>query len=370
MRLWFAALFAAVSLCYASEGVSEAKLKNVFKDDFHIGAAVNRSQIYGRDPKAGVLLAEQFSSITPENVMKWSSIHPKPDEYNFEPADKYASIGEENSMFVAGHTLIWHNQTPDWVFENADGSEVSRKELLKRMREHIFKVAGRYKGRVHGWDVVNEAIEDVGSLRNTKWREIIGDDYIAKAFEYAHQAAPDAELYYNDYNMYRSEKRKAAAELAEKLQSRGLRIDGIGIQGHWGLSHPSAAEIQKSIDAFSSLGLKVMITELDLTVLPSAWEHRGADISQNYELRKEINPFPDGLPANMQSKLSNRYQQLFALFTRNSGKISRVTFWGVHDGCSWRNNWPVSGRTDYPLLFNRNCEPKPAFNAVVKAGRK
>ncbi|AQQ10161.1 Endo-1,4-beta-xylanase A precursor [Sedimentisphaera cyanobacteriorum] len=369
MRLWFAALFAAVSLCFAAEENSLTSLKDVFKDDFHIGATVNRSQIYGRSPKAVSLLREQFNSITPENVMKWSSIHPEPDEYNFEPADKYASIGAENSMFVVGHTLIWHNQTPDWVFKNADGSEVSREELLKRMKEHIFKAAGRYKGKVHGWDVVNEAIEDNGSLRNTKWREIIGDDYIAKAFEYAHQAAPEAELYYNDYNMYRGKKRKAAAELAKKLQSKGIRIDGIGIQGHWGLSHPPSAEIQKSIDAFSNLGLKVMITELDLTVLPSAWEHRGADISQNYELRNEINPFPNGLPANMHRKLAKRYKQLFVLFSRNSGKLSRITFWGVHDGCSWRNNWPVRGRTDYPLLFNRNCKPKPAFEAVLEAGK-
>jgi len=218
--------------------------------------------------------------------------------------------------------------------------------------------------------VVNEAIEADGSLRKSPWLQIIGPDYIARAFEFAHAADPEAELYYNDYDEWKPGKRQTIVSLVNELREKGIRIDGIGMQGHWGLDYPELEEAEKSIETFAALGLKVMITELDVTVLPHASRQTGADIAQNYELRKELNPWPDGLPDEMQEKLASRYADIFALFCKHADKIDRVTFWNVHDGNSWRNNWPVRGRSDYPLLFGRQGKPKPAFYAVIKTAKE
>lgn len=234
------------------------------------------------------------------------------------------------------------------------------------MKEHIETVVGRCKGRIRGWDVVNEAISGDGQLRMTKWLEIIGPDYIARAFEFAHQADPDAELYYNDYDMWKPQHRQAVVRLVNELREKGLRIDGVGMQGHWGLDYPPIEEAEKSIETYAALGLKVMITELDISVLPRARNFSGAEVSQNFQLQKELNPWPEGLPDEMQKKLADRYAELFGLFRKHADKIDRVTFWNVHDGNSWLNNWPIRGRTDYPLLFDRQTKPKPAFFAVVK----
>ncbi len=357
---WVAAL-AVTPLC----ADPEPALKKVFADDFHIGAALNENQIFSRNPHEAALIEKHFNSVTPENILKWEAVHPAPDRYRFGPADRFVELGTKNNMFIVGHTLVWHNQTPRWVFENADGSPVDRDTLLARMKDHIRTVVGRYKGRIHGWDVVNEAVDGDGTLRKSPWLEIIGPDFIDKAFEYAHQADPDAQLYYNDYDMWKKDHRDGVIRLVKDLQDKGLRVDGIGMQGHWGLDYPPLDEAEESILAFAELGT-VMITELDLTVLPSAWGHRGADITQNYQLRKELNPWPDALPDEKQQKLADRYAEFFALYKKHADKISRVTFWGVQDGNSWRNNWPVRGRTDYPLLFDRQCKPKPAFYAVMK----
>jgi endo-1,4-beta-xylanase len=343
-------------------------LKDVFAGDFLVGVALNRDQILGNRPDENRIIVRQFSSITPENVLKWQKVHPEPDRYAFSASDQFVIFGREHEMFVVGHTLIWHHQTPQWVFQDADGNDTDRQTLLRRMKDHISNVVGRYKGWVNGWDVVNEAVREDGNLRNTKWLEIIGPDYIAKAFEYAHQADPCAELYYNDFNMWKAGQRQGVIRLVKDLQAKGIRIDGIGMQGHWGLDsdYPPLDELEASIVAFAELGVKVMITEMDVTVLPLPDDYRGADIARRDQLQEELNPYPDGLPAEMQQKLAQRYAALFALFHKHADKISRVTFWGVQDGDSWRNNWPVRGRTDYPLLFDRDCKAKPAFDAVIK----
>ncbi len=340
-------------------------LKDYFKNNYYIGTALNYNQINQPNPTESDLIKSQFNAITAENAMKWGSIHPQPNKYNFTTADNFVKFGRDNNMFILGHNLIWHSQTPDWVFKDDNGNPLDRNTLLARMKDHIFTVAGRYKGRVDAWDVVNEAIEPDGTLRKSHWLNIIGDDYIAKAFQFAHQADPEAELYYNDYDMWKKDHRDAAIRLVKDLQAKGVHIDGIGMQGHWGLGYPSLREIEDSILAYSDLGLKVMITELDITVLPGAWHATGADISRNHQYQKELNPYPNSLPADIQQKLANRYVELFALFNIHSDKITRVTFWGLHDGNSWLNNFPVRGRTDYPLLFDRNYQPKPAYNAVL-----
>ncbi len=344
-------------------------LKDAFKGSFLIGAALNPAQFTERDARDAAIVKAQFDSISPENVLKWEAVHAEPGRYDFDLPDKYVAFGEKNHMFIVGHTLVWHHQTPKWVFEDAKGNPVDRETLLKRMREHIQAVVGRYKGRVNGWDVVNEALEDDGTLRQTPWLKIIGEEYIAKAFEFAHEADPKAELYYNDFSLENEAKRNGGIELIRKLRAQGVPVTGIGFQGHYKIDWPSVDQLDAAIAAFAKLDVKVMITELDVDVLPPAMQYRGADISASVELQPKLNPYTSGLPDSVQQTLANRYNDLFGVFLKHCGVLSRVTFWGVTDASSWLNNWPVRGRTNYPLLFDRDGRPKPAFYAVIKAAR-
>jgi endo-1,4-beta-xylanase len=345
----------------------EPGLRDIFKDYFLIGAAINNDQILGKDSMANELLLRHFNALTAENVMKWERIHPLPGEYDFRLPDSLVAMAQRNGMQVTGHTLLWHQQTPKWVFLDAKGNPASRDSLLFRLKDHIFTVVGRYKGKVKGWDVVNEALNEDGSLRQSPWLQIAGEDYIQKAFEYAHEADPDAELYYNDYNIELPQKREGTIRLVQKLQENGVKIDGIGIQGHWHMDVPSLADIDTSISHFSKLGVQVMITELDINVLPRPENMTGADISQNAALAQQLNPYPDELSDSVEVQLARRYADFFGIFAKYNDAVSRVTFWGVHDGQSWLNNWPVRGRTNYPLLFDRNYQPKKAFYEITRA---
>lgn len=348
----------------ASEAIT---LKETFKDDFHIGVAINYNQIYGREDKAVKIIKEQFNSISPENMLKMGPVHPEQDRYDFEAADKFVELGLENDMFIVGHALVWHSQSPDWIYIDHIGNDVSRDTLLLRMKNHINAVAGRYKGKIDGWDVVNEALENDGSFRKTKWLEIIGEDFIEKAFEYAREADPDAELYYNDYNMWRPGKRDGAVRLVKSLLDKGIKVDGIGMQGHYGIDYPSVEEIEESILAFAALGVKVMITELDIDLLPNPTNRQGADIEERFEAMEGYDPYKEGLPDSVAEKLAQRYAELFELFYKHRDKISRVTLWGLTDHHSWLNTWTMPDRTNYPLLFDRNYQPKKAFDAVIEA---
>jgi len=345
-------------------------LKDIFQDDFYIGAALSLDQIEGRDPNGLALVEKHFNSIVAENILKWEEIHPQRNRYNFEPADKYAAFGEKNDMFVVGHTLVWFYQTPDWVFEDESGNPLDREALLKRMKEHIFSVMGRYKGKVHGWDVVNEAIVEDGSFRKCKWYEIIGKDYVHKAFEYAREADPDAELYYNDYDYCKKPKCEGIIKLIRDLQSSGIKVDGVGIQGHWFLEHPDINEIEDYVLALGKLGVKIMVTELDVGVLPFyPCDTPVRDLSSfDPETQKKYNPYTEGIPDAVLKEQADRYAELFSLFRRHRDKFDRITFWAVHDKQSWRSYLPIRGRTEYPMLFDRKCKPKPAFDAVVKIG--
>ncbi len=352
-----------------SEAQKTAALKDTFKKHFLIGAAINQDQFYERDARGVPIITSQFNSITPENVLKWESVHPEPGRYDFDGPDRYVAFGEKHRMFIVGHTLVWHSQTPRWVFEDGKGLPVDRQTLLERMRDHIHTVVGRYKGRIKGWDVVNEALDEDGTLRQTPWMKIIGEEYLVKAFEFAHEADPGAQLYYNDYSLENEAKRKGAIELIKKLKARGGAVYAVGLQGHDKMDWPTAQQQSETIAAFSSLGVKVNITELDIDVLPRASQHRGADISLNVELQAQLNPYANGLPDSVQQALAQRYAELFAVFVKHRDVIDRVTFWGVTDGDSWLNGWPVRGRTSYPLLFDRDGKPKPAYMAVIKTAR-
>ena len=344
---------------------NQAALKDIFKNDFLIGAALNQNQFTERDTRGLPIIAAHFNSITPENILKWEWVHPQPGTYSFDGPDAYVAFGEKYHMFIIGHTLIWHSQTPRWVFEDDKHRSVDRDTLLGRMREHIHTVVSRYKGRIKGWDVINEALNEDGTLRQSPWLKIIGEDYLVKAFQFAHEADPEAQLYYNDYSLENEPKRKGAIELIRKLKVAGIPIYAVGLQGHDKMDWPTTEQEDATIAAFAKLGIKVNITELDIDVLPRANRSQGADVAMTAEARQELNPFANGLPDAVQQNLARRYADLFRVFLRHRDVIDRVTFWGVTDGDSWLNNWPVRGRTSYPLLFDRAGRPKAAFYAVV-----
>ena len=336
--------------------LQDVALKDLMPKGMVIGAAINQRQFDGVDTAAVEIITKQFNQISPENVLKFQPTHPAADRYAFEAADRYVQFGVEHHMQVIGHNLVWHSQTGGWVFQGADGKPADRDTLLARMREHIRTVVGRYKGRIHGWDVVNEAIDEDGSMRKSPWQVGIGDDYVARAFEFAHDADPDAELYYNDFNLEKPAKRAGVIKLVQDLQARKLRIDGIGNQAHWRLDTPAIDDIEKSLVELHATGLRVMFTELDINLLPNA--ARGADPSI-------ANPYANGLPDDVQQQLARRYADLFRVFLQHRGAVTRITFWGLSDADSWLNR----GRVNYPLLWDRQRRPKPAFDAVVEVLR-
>ena len=334
----------------------DSALKDLMPKGMVIGVAINQRQFDGADAAAVDLITKQFNQISPENVLKFQPTHPAADRYTLEAADRYVQFGLDRHMQVVGHNLVWHSQTGGWVFEGTDGKPADRETLLARMRDHIRTVVGRYKGKIHGWDVVNEAIDEDGTLRKSPWQVGIGDDYVAKAFEFAHEADPDAELYYNDFNLEKPAKRAGVVKLVRDLQARKLRIDGIGNQAHWRLETPTLDEIDQALAALHATGLKVMYTELDINLLPNT--PRGADPAV-------ANPYANGLPDEIQQQLARRYAGVFGVFLKHRDAVSRVTFWGLSDADSWLNR----GRMNYPLLWDREHRPKPAFTAVVEALR-
>jgi endo-1,4-beta-xylanase len=330
----------------------DAVLKDLMPKGMVIGVAINQRQFEGADPAALDIITKQFNQVSPENVLKFQSTQPAADRYTFDAADRYVQFGIDHRMQVVGHNLVWHSQTGAWVFQGADGTPADRDTLLARMRDHIRTVVGRYKGRIHGWDVVNEAIDEDGSMRKSPWQVGIGDDYVAKAFEFAHEADPDAELYYNDFNLEKPAKRASVIALVKDLQARRLRIDGIGNQAHWRLETPTAAEIDEALVDLHATGLKVMYSELDINLLPNT--PRDADPSL-------ANPYADGLPDQVQQQLAHRYADVFSVFLKHRDAVTRVTLWGLSDADSWLNR----GRLNYPLLWDRQRRPKPAFDAVI-----
>ena len=371
-------------------------LKETFKDHFLVGAAVNRSMVTGgagfrrsaeQNAKDIALLKEQYNQITAENDMKWQLIHPREgnDGYDFGPADAFVSFGLSNKMYLVGHTLVWHSQTPTWVFAGTNpppgfveekarpagdanaatfgrgfggytGPRASRDELLGRMRDHIRTVVGRYKGKVKVWDVVNEAIADGGStnlLRNSLWLQIIGPDLIPKAFEYAHEADPDAILRYNDYGLENPVKRQKLITLIKSLREKGVPVMAIGSQAHINVS-TTFETMDQALTEIATLGLPIHITELDVNSAAGGQRGTGADISANASATQ------GGLVDDANRKLADAYAGIFRAFVKHSDSVKLVTFWGVNDAVSWR-------RFGSPLLFDGDDQPKPAFDAVIRA---
>ena len=348
----------------------EPTLKDAFANKFYIGTAMNAEQIMGTDSATVEVIKKNFNAIVAENCMKSGPIQPEEGKFDFELADKFVEFGEKNNMYITGHCLVWHSQAPRWFFTDSLGNDVTPEVLTERMKTHIFTVMGRYKGKIKGWDVVNEAVEDDGSYRNSKFFQILGEDFIKLAFQFAHEADPEAELYYNDYSMAIPTKRDGVVAMVKKLQEQGVKIDGIGMQGHVSIDGPSIEEFEKSIEAYAALGVKVMITELDMTVLKMPDPSVGAEVSASFEYKQELNPYVDGLPDSINTIYEQRYLDFFKLFLKHQDKISRVTLWGVNDANSWKNDWPIFGRTDYCLLFDRQNQPKPVVAKIIEEALK
>lgn len=409
-RILFPAILAMACVgCTQNQPKECPPLKERFDGKFYIGAAINEAQITGVDAKGQATVLKHFNSIVAENCMKNEEIHPEQNRYNFAVPDKFVELGEKNGMFIIGHCLVWHSQVAPWFFVDKDGNQVSADTLRQRIKDHIYTVVGRYKGRVKGWDVVNEAIMEDGSYRNSPLYQIMGEEFIPWAFQCAHEADPDAELYYNDYAMHYAKKADAIVNLVKSLKSKGLRIDGVGMQTHVGMDYPDFNDYETSLMKFASAGVNVMVTEWDMSALPTmssssnigdtlrigtivskaldkgllsdnpanvsfdkikvasvedfkakfAGEYPDSVITRMHFMLSQLSPYPVALPDSISKIWNERMDKFLKLFEKHSDVVTRVTAWGVCDGDSWKNDFPVKGRHEYPLLFDRDYNLKP-----------
>ena len=356
---------------------NEKGLYKYYKNYFMIGT-IYHGKILGNDKqnlnqkKEFDITVREFNAITPENCMKPFQIIRNKGKYNFKESDEFVEYAIKNGLTIIGHTLVWKNSAPEWFFKDDNGNKVTRNILIKRLEDYIHAVVTRYKGQIKYWDVVNEAVDvfknDNGKkyakLKSTPWHDIIGDDYIEIAYRAAHKADPECKLLYNDYNMYQKEKTDFIVEMVKNLRAKGVPIHGIGSQSHMFIQHPSLNQVDYWLRKCADAKIPLHITEMDISVLPNAWKHRGASVEERFDLANEFNPYVNGVPKKVLKKQAKRYKDLFGLFLKYSHNIERVTFWGVWDGNSWRNYRPMIGRTDYPLLFDRNFKKKPAYKMI------
>jgi len=345
-------IFSVAALAQQVPAANNKGLKDYYKKYFPIGVAVSVQAL----TRYNSLILSQFNSVTPENAMKMGPIHPQENRYNWRDADSIVSFAQVHGLRVRGHNLCWHEQTPYWLFKDSVGGRVTKAVLLKRLHDHINTVVNRYKGKIYAWDVVNEAIDDDSTkfLRNSLWYQICGDEFIIKAFEYAHEADPKAQLFYNDYNTERPQKRDRVYKLLKMLVDRGVPINGVGIQAHWSVYEPSAEDLRATIEKFSSLGLKVQVTELDVSIYP--WEKNARQLKAGESGK---------LTPELEQKQLEKYTEVFKIFRDYKKMISGVTFWNVCDQYTWLDEYPVKGRKNYPLLFDQNQQPKKAYWSVV-----
>lgn len=344
-----------LTTCSARQDEVQLGLKDYYSDYFPIGVAVSPRAL--ADTAESELIQWQFGSMTPENVMKSGPIHPKQNEYNWGPADTVANYAEKHNMKLRGHALVWHQQYPDWFFKDSEGNQIGKDTLYARMKKHITDVVTRYKDHIYAWDVVNEAVSDNGDIvyrEESPFYQIAGEEYLAKAFEFARAADPNVKLFYNDYNAVRPEKVERIYTLVKKLVDAGVPIDGVGIQGHWSVFEPTREELEYAIDKYASLGLEVQITELDVSIYK--WE-------KHQRPRKEGES--DEYTPELQQQQLEKYKMFFDVFRAKRDVLTGVTFWNISDRYSWLDYYPVQGRKNYPLLFDQELKPKKVYYEVI-----
>ena len=341
-------------------------LKDAYRNLWRTSVSVNQWQVEGEQSADWPVIARHFDWVVAENCMKSEVVHPQEGVYDFTLADQFVDKARAAGLKVMGHCLVWHSQCPRWFHYDAEGRLVSADVLKKRMREHIFTVMNHFRGRVDAWDVVNEAFLDDGTPRQSLFYQILGTDYIPLAFQYAHEADPSAELYYNDFSMNKAVKVESVCRFFEPLIRQGLPITAIGMQGHLILEDNTyLSEYEHSIETIASLGIPTFFSELDLSVLPNPYGFAGANVTDKFTYRPELDPYKNGLPAGIAAKADQFWLDFYRLLLRHQKDVLRVGFWCLNDGCSWRNDFPVRGRTDYATLFDRQSQPKPVVKKLI-----
>lgn len=360
----FVAALAIAGVVAGAEPGSVRTLRAAAEGAFLIGVGLSDS-IAAR-PQDWPLLLSQFTCLTPENSLKPDPVQRVEGRFQFRQPDAFVDFATSNHLQVVGHCLVWakDDRTPAWFYR--DGTNVAGGELLlARMKQHIDTVVGRYRGRIAMWDVVNEALDDgTNYLRRSGWSQACGEEFIVRAFEFAHAADPRAILIYNDYNNELPDKRAKLLRLVRSLRERNVPLRAIGLQGHYEIDRVPFADLEATLVAMRALGLEVVVSELDIDVIPRGrwW----ADGGKHREELSKLNPYADGCPPEILQRQAEQYGQLFRLFRQYSDVIARVSFWNLHDGQSWLNEFPWR-RVNHPLLFDRAGRPKPAFDAVLAA---
>ncbi len=378
---------ASATLVAGAALAQPATLRAAYRDYWDMGVSVNQWQVkanseslvmqqnFSKDTPADQTkdwetIVRHFNYVVAENCMKCEVIHPKEGVYDFTLADQFVDKARAAGLKVLGHCLIWHSQCAPWFHYDEQGNLVSPEVLKQRMREHIYTIVNHFKGRVQAWDVVNEAFEDDGTLRKSLFYQILGEDYIPLAFQYAHEADPNAELYYNDYSMNKASKVEGVARFFAPLIRQGLPVTAIGMQGHMVLEGNNyVEEYEHSIQTIRNLGVKTFFSEVDLSVLPNPYGFAGANVSDRFAYRPEMDPYKDGLTAEKKQEVQDFWVRFFQMLTRHRDDILRVNFWCLTDGCSWRNDFPIKGRTDYATLFDRQGQPKPEVQGIINVVR-
>ena len=380
----------AALACCCHSMTAQTTLWEAYRDYWYTGVSVNQWQVEADNSGANVhdvtgqvsndqtadwpVIAKNFNWVVAENCMKCEVIHPREGVYDFTLADQFVNKAKAAGMKVLGHCLIWHSQCAPWFHFDSEGKPVSRDVLKKRMREHIYTIVSHFRGRVDAWDVVNEAFEDDGTPRQSLFHQILGTDYIPLAFQYAHEADPAAQLYYNDFSMNKAAKVEGVCRFFRPLIEQGLPVTAIGMQGHMiledNVDNSVIRQYEHSIETIAATGVPTFFSELDLSVLPNPYGFSGANISDKFAYRPEMDPYTKGLSKEQNAKMEQFWIDFYKMLIPHHKDILRVNFWCLNDANSWRNDFPIKGRTDYATLFDRQSRPKPVVQKLIDLVRE